>query len=90
MSEMPITEPSPAVLEMLEHRHEWKLMWVEPWQACGPEGNDLNAHVELRATIHDCINMSRMVRKAHGHPTAGDDAGMLLDFMAVHWAELVK
>lgn len=72
--------------EMLEQRHTLKLLWVEPWKACGPEGNELDAHLELRATIHDCINMSRAAAKQAGRPTMGEDERHLLDFMAVHWA----
>jgi hypothetical protein len=72
--------------EMLEQRHTLKLLWVEPWKACGPEGNELDAHLELRATVHDCINMSRAAAKQAGRPTMGEDERHLLDFMAVHWA----
>ena len=72
--------------EMLEQRHTLKLVWVEPWKACGPEGNELDAHIELRATVHDCVNMSRAAAKQAGRPTMGEDARHLLDFMAVHWA----
>ena len=74
--------------EMLEQRHTLKLLWVEPWKACGPEGNELNAHLELRATVHDCINMSRAAEKQAGRATMGEDARHLLDFIAVHWATL--
>lgn len=76
------------IKEMLEQRHALKLLWVEPWQACGPEGNPLDAHIELRATVHDCINMSRAAAKQAGRPTMGDDRNHLLDFMAVHWATI--
>ena len=72
--------------EMLEQRHTLRLLWAEPWQACGPEGNELNAHLELRATVHDCINMSRAAAKQAGRPTMGKDEQHLLDFMAVHRA----
>ena len=72
--------------EMLEQRHTLKLLWVEPWEACGPAGNKLNAHLELRATIHDCINMSRAAAKPAGRPTMGEDDRHLIDFIVVHWA----
>lgn len=75
--------------EMLETRHETLISWEDPWPACGPEGNELNAHVEHRATVHDCINMARAAAKANGHPTSGKDADFLLDFMAVHWAKVI-
>jgi hypothetical protein len=79
-----------TIEEMLECRHELKLAWCEPWEACGPEGNRLDAHIELRATVHDCVNMARLAAKAQGFPTMGNDANHLLDFIAVHWAEPVK
>ena len=78
-----------TIEEMLERRHELKLAWNEPWPATGPEGNHVDAHVELRATVHDCVNLARSVAKQHGHPTMGRDAEFLGDFIAVHWAEPV-
>lgn len=72
--------------EMLENRHTMMLVWVEPWTACGPEGNELTACVEHRATVHDCINLSRAAAKQSGRPTMGNDEQHLLDFMAVNWA----
>lgn len=74
--------------DLLERRHEAQLEWCEPWLACGPEGNDLDAHVTLRATVHDCINMQRRAAREAGRQTMGDDANHLLDFMAVHWASV--
>lgn len=74
--------------EMLERRHELKLVWAEPWPACGPEGNKLTAHIEMRATVHDCINISRAIAKHHGRPTMGNDEQHLLDFMAINWATI--
>jgi len=79
-----------TINEMLEKRHNVKLEWCEPWPACGPEGNDLDAHIILRATIHDCINLQRLVEKAAGRSTMGDDGKHLLEFMAIHWAHVVK
>lgn len=76
--------------EMLEKRHELKLMWCEPWPACGPEGNELSSYVELRATVHDCINMQRLASKQMGCSTMGEDERHLLDYMAIHWATLVE
>ena len=75
--------------QLLEKRHEALLEWVEPWPACGPEGNDLDASVTMRATVHDCINMSRLVARSKGKPTMCDDENHLLDFIAVHWANVV-
>ena len=83
-------EPQTLHPIILEHRHETFLEWKEPWSACGPEGNRLDAHITLRASVHDCINMQRAAAKSHGHPTMGDDYNHLLDFIAVHWAEVVE
>lgn len=75
---------------LLERRHEVVLQWYEPYPACGPEGNDLDAHVTLRASVHDCINMQRLVARSLGRPTMGDDENHLLDFIAVNWAHVVE
>jgi hypothetical protein len=88
MSTTDTTESKDEVNDWLESRHTKYVTWVEPWAACGPEGNELNAHVILRATIHDCINMRRLVAKAEGHSPMGGDRDRLLDFMAIHWAEV--
>ena len=85
-----VSVESTDLFALLESRHETMLQWCEPWPACGPEGNDLDAHIILRATIHDCINMQRRVAKAAGRPTMGDDENHLLDFMAIHWALVVE
>jgi hypothetical protein len=85
-----VSVESTALFALLESRHETMLQWCEPWPACGPEGNDLDAHVILRATVHDCINMQRRVAKAAGRPTMGDDGNHLLDFMAIHWTRVVE
>ena len=83
-------EPLPSVDAMLEARHRMKLGWVEPWPACGPEGNDIYAHLEVRATVHDCVSLQRAAVRQRGGDTMGNDARHLLDFMAVHWATLVE
>ena len=74
---------------LLESRHGKSLTWVEPWPACGPEGNELDAHVALKATVHDCINLQRMAAKEAGRPTMGGDAEHLIAFMTTHWAAVV-
>ena len=81
---------STALSALLEARHETMLQWCEPWPACGPEGNDLDAHIILRATVHDCINMQRRAAASAGRPTMGDDGNHLLDFMAIHWTRVVE
>lgn len=50
--------------ELLEGRHEIKLEWAEPWPACGPEGNDLDAHITISATVHDCVNTARLIAQS--------------------------
>lgn len=77
---------SPYLEQLLESRHLRRLTWAEPWPACGPEGNELSAHVVHSATVHDCINMQRLVAQRAGRPTMGEDDKHLLDFIAVHWA----
>lgn len=74
---------------MLEKRHLLQLKWYTRYPACGPEGNYLDAHVDTQATIHDCINMSRLSAKNSGFPTIGNDADFLLDFIDVNCAKLV-
>lgn len=77
-----------TIEQMLEQRHSLKLVWNEPHRACGPEGNRLDAHVELRATVHDCINLQReLVRNLQGE-TMGNDDQHLLDFMANNFAQI--
>jgi hypothetical protein len=77
-------ELNEKIESLLESRHETILHWNEPWPACGPEGNDLIAHVTLSASIHDCINLQRRLAKSHGRETMGNDKEHLLDFMAIH------
>lgn len=75
-----------TIEELLEKRHTEILAWSEPHPACGPEGNDLDAHVELQATVHDCVNMQRLKARAAGGGTMGNDADFLSDFIVTHWA----
>ena len=74
---------------LLEKRHDWSFRWHEPWPAKSADGGDLSAHIVLRASIHDCINMTRLVWEAGGHPHFGMDEELMLDFYAVHWAAVV-
>jgi hypothetical protein len=71
---------------LLENRHTAVLEWVEPWPACGPEGDALDAHVTLRASVHDCVNLQRQSDMRNGLPTSGDDLRRLDEFIVVHWA----
>ena len=78
-----------SIEEMLERRHELKLAWHEPWPATAPQGDAIDAHVECRATVHDCVNLYRSTRKQLGKPAMGNDAEFLESFIAVHWAQPV-
>ena len=77
------------VNEMLEARHETLLEWDDPWEACGPDGNEITANVTHRATVHDCINIERRHAKLRKHPTCGSNAEFLLDFISVNWARVI-
>ncbi len=76
--------------QLLEQRHTAMVEWAEPHPACGPEGNDLNAYVVLRATVHDCINMRRLVVRNAGMSPMGNDARWLSEFIDINGAALVK
>jgi hypothetical protein len=74
---------------LLKNRHKVFLEWLEPLPACGPEGNDLDAHVTLRATVHDCINMERRADMMRGNDPIRNDARRLTDFINVHWCNII-
>jgi len=67
-----------------------ELEWGDPWPACNPDGVEIDVYVTHRATVHDCINMARLMAKEKGKPTTGNDKEFLFDFMAVHWAWIMK
>ena len=75
--------------DVLENRHTFRVRWGEPWPACGPEGNDLTADIESTATVHDAINMRRLISRSLDKPTSGMDADFLVDFLAVYWADVI-
>lgn len=74
-------------VRLLELRHEAKLSWVEPWPAKSPDGSNIDAHVEMAATVHDCINLQR-VRWDGIRDHFLKDKELLIDFMAVNWAKV--
>lgn len=77
--------------QLLENRHTVKLAWVEPHPARREDGQAVDAAVELRATVNDCINMRRLVHLSSKHAHLPiTDRDLLLDFMAVHWATPVN
>ena len=77
-----------SIDKLLESRHTEMIEWFEPWQACGPDGNRVDAHITLRASVHDCINLQRECDRQKGE-VATDDAERLKDFISVHWASVV-
>ncbi len=75
---------------LLNRRMEARLAWVEPWPAVAPQGGEIDAHVEMRATVHDCVNLQRVAWEAKGIPHQFRDKDLLLDFIAIHWASVVE
>lgn len=73
---------------LLEARMEARISWEEPYPACGPEGNTLDAHVTLSATVHDCINMMRRIAKRAGRQCMGNDQRFLMDFIELNYAKV--
>ena len=67
--------------EMLDNRFSTELEWSDPWPAVGPEGNTLDTRVTLRATVHDCVNISRAAARRKGKSTMENDKRFLLDFI---------
>ena len=83
-------ECSDEIDEALENRWTWYVEWYEPYPACGPEGNQLDAHITHRMNVHDAINVVRKIHKDKGKPIMGHDKEFLLDFIAIHWARIIK
>jgi hypothetical protein len=77
------------LIRLLESRHEARLQWCEPWPARGPEDNALDAHIQLSASVHDCINMQRIVWSRRGEDHLCRDADLLADFIAIHWCKII-
>ena len=75
---------------MLEARHELRIDWDRLQPACGPEGNVLTAYVTMKASVHDCINIQRMVEKEAGRETSGQDGKFLRDFISAHWHRNIR
>jgi len=69
----------------LENRHTTILQWDEPRRGKDAQGNEVTAHVTMRATVHDCINMARFAEDFAG-PTNTNEAELLNNFIAVNWA----
>lgn len=69
---------------LLKHRHDVRLVWVEPWPAYDGK-KKVDAYIRLSATVHDCINMYRLWAKDNGYPTNKEEK-LLESFIAVHCA----
>lgn len=67
---------------MIDNRHKSKLLWAQPFEAIDVDGKKIDACVELRATIQDCINI---MRAAHASKGLSDEE-LLQEFMSVNWA----
>lgn len=76
-------------IKLLEDRHVTYLEWNEQREATGPGGNNLDAHIIIRATVHDCINLQRRVAKFNNLPTMGNDMQFLDEFMNVNWVRVI-
>lgn len=74
------------IKNLLENKHTTALEWCEPWQGVSEDLQTKTAHVRLRASVSDCILISRHYVKGIEKPQL-DDEEHLLDFIAVHWAE---
>lgn len=75
---------------LLNNRHKWYLKWDEPYPAISKDGNSVDAHVTLCASIHDCINMSRLSAQSHiTYANEISDKDLLIHFISINWATVV-
>lgn len=84
----PITEEQLPAL--LADRHNRYLQWEEPYQAMGPNGERLDAHMRLTTTVHDCIGIWRKHWDNMGIPYKDADEEILAEFVTVNWAYEVE
>lgn len=78
-----------SIEDLLENRSKYFLVWVEPWPARDKQGEDNDAHIELKATVEHCINMKRREYHKRELPTTSDTE-LLLDFIDVNTAVITK
>lgn len=76
----------PTLSTLLKTPRITRLEWVEPRPACLSDGATTDAHVTLRASVHDCIRMQRLASKKNGLMYTRVTKDLLAEFMAVHWA----
>lgn len=81
---------STTVEEMLENRHTVYLEWVDPWPGLNHEKEEVTTCVLHKATVQDCLAIARQSAISQGHPIPEDEVDILLDFIAVMWAEPVE
>jgi len=72
------------ITALLKDRHRIHLQWVEPWPGTSKDGNRVDCHITLRASVHDCINYHRKP----GQPKM-TDADVLQDFISVNHVGVV-
>lgn len=77
-------------IELLKNRHTYKLQWCEPWPGKTADGNEIDCHIELIATVHDCINMERRTALLSGKGSGLPDYILIDSFIATHWAQVLK
>ena len=78
-----------TIEEMLENKDTVRLEWGEPWRALTADGKIKDSHVTMQVTVADCINISRAVTLDGMPDLKPTEKDLLLDFMAVHWAEVI-
>lgn len=78
-----------SIEDLLENRSKYFLVWVEPWPARDKQGEDSDAHIELKATVEHCINMKRREYYKRKIPETSDRE-LLLDFIDVNIAVIHK
>jgi hypothetical protein len=77
------------LMELLDSQDTVMLEWVEPWPARGPKENKLDAHITIKATVRDCINLQRETDRKEGRITMDDDLQKLDQFIVVNFARVV-
>lgn len=70
------------IIQLLEDRHTIRLRWEEVFPARTVDGNYIEEVVEIRATVHQCVNIGRRT-------TTGDDQRVLAAFVVQHLAQVV-
>jgi hypothetical protein len=86
--EIRVTDMTPE--ELLAKWDFYELEWVDPFPALGMDGWKETATLRTRATVHDCVNMSRATAKQAGatKEQLENNTRLLDDFIAVHWAQV--